>query len=130
MKILGFLILLISLILSACTRLQPIYNYQKENIPEGLSLAQVKQSIIEAAENRDWTIKVINPHQLEATHSSRQHKAIVNILYSDSSYSIFYHGSENLNANNGKIHRKYNQWVRNLNADIQKKLNEKTDLKS
>lgn len=52
----------------------------------------------------------------------RDHRADITIAYDADSYSIRYRDSQNMDYNNGKIHRNYNRWVANLNYDIQRAL--------
>lgn len=44
------------------------------------------------------------------------------IPYDTKFYSILYVKSENLDEDDGKIHRNYNRWINNLNVDIQRQL--------
>jgi len=60
---------------------------------------------------------------LEAgTLALRTHKAVVDIPYSATKYSIQLKSTENLNADDGNIHKNYNGWVQNLDRGIRKGL--------
>ena len=48
----------------------------------------------------------------------RTHKAVVDINYDHSKYSITYKDSENLKYDGTDIHRNYNNWVINLTNKI------------
>jgi hypothetical protein len=94
-----------------------------ENSPitstQQLSTADVERSIIEGGRVRGWRMSVIAPGHIEAVIYVRTHVARVDILFGTTSYSITYKGSENLDYKDGRIHRNYNKWIRNLDSDIQ-----------
>ena len=104
--------------------LQPIQDLIDQPVPDGLTLAQVKNAIKQGAAVRKWIAKEKGPNEFEVTLFNRGFVVVVNITYSRSSYSITYVSSQNLKAQNGRIHRKYNGWVSNLNNDIQRALYE------
>ncbi|MCF6765857.1 hypothetical protein L3V82_08725 [Thiotrichales bacterium 19S3-7] len=116
------LILIIGILLTACSRIQPITNYNQQTVPNGLTLKEVKRAIIKGAEKRKWVIKEINDNQLQATYTSSTHVAVVDIRYSTKAYSLTYASSKNLDYDANMIHYNYNRWVRNLNKDIQTQL--------
>ncbi|HEY0211625.1 hypothetical protein [Acerihabitans sp.] len=50
----------------------------------------------------------------------RDHQADIQIVYSATEYKINYIASKNLLADGrGHIHRNYNNWIKNLDKDIQ-----------
>jgi hypothetical protein len=61
----------------------------------------------------------VGPGVIKARQQNRNHSAEVRITYSATAYSIDYDSSQNLLASQGKIHKNYNRWVRNLDKDIQ-----------
>lgn len=91
-------------------------------IEGNLSLSQIKEKIITAGKKRGWRTKEIAPGHLEAIIHVRTHMAKVDIKFDQKSYSISYKDSTNLDHKPGKIHRAYNNWVTNLNNDIQLEL--------
>ncbi|MEM1434031.1 MAG: hypothetical protein AAGG11_08265 [Pseudomonadota bacterium] len=113
--------LLLSLPASA---LQPIIDLEDQIVPDGLSLKQVKTAIKRGAAVRKWIAKEKGPNAFEVTLFNRKYVVKVKITYSANSYSITYVSSQNMKAQNGRIHRKYNGWVSNLNNDIQRALYE------
>jgi len=121
------LILLVSfgIFLSGCTS-KPVYNVKNENVPNTrsaqLSLSDIEKAILSASQKRGWSVRVIKPGLIEASISSRKHRAAVEIPYSQSDYSIIYKSSENLEYENGKIHRNYNNWIIRLSRAIQNEL--------
>lgn len=113
--------LLLSLPASA---LQPIIDLEDQVVPDGLTLKQVKAAIQRGAAVRKWIAKEKGPNEFEVTLFNRKYVVKVKITYSTNSYSITYLSSQNMKAQNGRIHRKYNGWVSNLNNDIQRALYE------
>ena len=97
-----------------------------ENSPitstQPLSLLDVERAIIEGSRVRGWQPRVIEPGHIEAVLYIRSHTAKVDIHFDTKAYSITYKDSFNLDYKNGRIHRNYNKWVRNLNSDIQSKI--------
>jgi len=114
--------LLFIVLLVGCSRVQPVLNFENTPVTYNLQSEDVKAAIVTAAVNRGWVITSNEPGELTAKVSARDHSADIRIPYSEKYYSIIYVSSVNLKAANGNIHRNYNRWVNNLNADIQKQL--------
>lgn len=109
------------LLLAACTS-KLIYNAYDVDILTGsgsaLSLADVRKTIVDAANSKGWTVKDVDSTHLQVTHRARKHMARVVIEYSTSSFSIVYDDSTMLRYNGTTIHRNYNRWVRKLERRI------------
>lgn len=101
---------------------KPVENVEGSPIPAGLSDAQIVKAIQQGGATRGWIVKKVSSGQLEATIYIRSHMARVDIMYDAAAYAIRYNSSENLGYKDGKIHRNYNKWVKNLNMDIQRAL--------
>lgn len=80
--------------------------------------AQVRSAIMNAGVERRWMMKEEGKGVIVARQQVRNHNAEVRINYNESTYSITYSNSTNLEAANGQIHRNYNRWVRNLDKSI------------
>ena len=117
--------ILIGLAVASCSTSRPIYNVASTpiTVPSGQpSAAQVRAAIVEAATNRGWIVKDDVPGRIQLELLVRNHMATVNVDYSQSSYSITYQDSENLNYDGSEIHRNYNRWIMNLQREINQKL--------
>lgn len=106
---------------------RPIQNVDQTPIAESssgktLPLSAVQKAITRGAASRGWTTKVTGTNVVQATLVARSHKVIVEIPFSQTAYSINYVDSENMKAADGKIHKKYNGWIANLRADIDREL--------
>lgn len=86
------------------------------------SAEQVRNAIMQAGKARQWVMKDAGPGVINAHISVREHTADVRIPYSASSYSIEYLNSSNMRAKDGKVHRNYHRWVKNLDQKIKQNL--------
>tara|TARA_Y100001956_G_C4128762_1_gene192095 strand:+ start:4438 stop:4830 length:393 start_codon:yes stop_codon:yes gene_type:complete len=120
LKLLGATLL--ALLLVGCGRVQPVMNVEDTPVAYNLQSKQVKSAIMQAASNRGWVVEEVGPNELNAKIHVRSHYAEIKIPYNEKFYSIIYLNSENLKADDGKIHRNYNRWVNNLNVDIKRQL--------
>ena len=117
-------ILVVSALLIAGCRSSPILNI--ENAPIEITAKHtskdIKKAIIRAGAGLGWKMKAKKSGHIIGTLYLREHVAIVDIKYSNKSYSITYKSSENLNYDGTNIHKNYNGWVTNLNRQIQAQL--------
>jgi hypothetical protein len=97
-----------------------ILNFNEQQIPENMTIAQIEKCIITGGATRGWKIAKIKPGLMEGSIYTRGHTAIVTIPYTKAKYSIIYKdSSKDLYADEeGRIHKRYNTWVMNLNNDI------------
>jgi hypothetical protein len=121
-----FYILMSILLIAGCTS-KPINNISNEIIPttysgNQLKLNDIELAIITGAHKRGWVSRAIKPGLIESRISNKGRGAVVEIKYSVENYSISFKSSENLNEDDGSIHKKYNKWVLNLNKSIQSEL--------
>lgn len=121
------MVVTMALFVSGCFgRVQPVYNVESAQVPLKLqtgSLDRVASAIRTAAVNRGWAVEEVSPGLMKATQRSRSHVAVINIRYSNTTYSIEYVSSQDLLYENGQIHRNYNKWIHILEDDINKELN-------
>ena len=74
-----------------------------------------------ACAKKKWVPQKIRDGEIHASINIRaKHSAKVRIVYDTLNYNIDYLDSSGLEYKNGHIHRKYNQWVANLNQAIAK----------
>ena len=69
---------------------------------------------------RGFVPQAIDDGTVRCTLDLRGHQVVVDVVYAESSFSIRYVSSENMNYDPGTntINPKYNQWVRNLQREI------------
>ncbi|MFJ4346027.1 hypothetical protein [Pseudomonas sp. NPDC089401] len=87
------------------------------------SQAQVQQAILMAVAERGWTARSITAQRIQADITVRNtFYAAVNIDYTPRDYRISYRDSRGMDYADGKIHRNYNRWVKNLSGSILRQL--------
>jgi hypothetical protein len=87
-----------------------------------LTMDQVARAIWRGGQEQGWQISEVRPGELTGTLKVRSHVAVVTITHDTSRFSIRYRDSTNLLQSEGEIHKRYNTWVRNLEAAIQREL--------
>lgn len=105
------------LMLGACRSEKPDFF---ETYVEGLNQATVEKSVLRGAAARGWNTKVIKPGYIVATYVKGQHIACVDIRYNATGYRITKNSKTNMDARDGGVDAKFNQWVRNLNQSIKR----------
>lgn len=116
--------LMLALALVGC-RSAPIHNVKGSPVPSNVEvkdLGEVTKAIQRAGAELGWKMKIKEPGHIIGTLDIRAHQAVVDIEYSKSGYDILYRDSVNLEHTGDNIHSNYNDWVRNLDKEIQKKL--------
>lgn len=116
--------LFVAVSLTGCSS-RTMYNVHHAPTPQsakGLSHQEMRDIIIQTVAKRHWTCSSIRYDTLRCTHTARGHSATVDIHYSPERYSITNVGSDRMNQKGDTIHRKYNQWVRNMKKDIDQAL--------
>lgn len=112
-------ILFVLLFSLGCATGHPIRNFESQPIADGVSSDRFAQ-VVMSTTRRGWVFQRTGPDTILGTLLVRSHEARVLIQYADNSYSIRYEDSVNLGENGNTIHRNYNIWVKNLNADIRR----------
>jgi hypothetical protein len=108
----------------ATSELKPIYAVVEHPVPlsaQRLSLDMIRSSIRFAGTQRQWRFETGGPGVLLATQEARGWKAKVKVTYSQKAYSISLVDT-NFPRDSATIHPKYNQWVHNLEKDIEAQL--------
>ena len=115
----------IAFALAACGTV-PIYTVNNAPVTtasgKAAETAKVRQAILDAGAGLGWRMRDASPGVLNATLDLRGHNAVVEIPYSQKTYSIKLKSSANLNESDGQIHKNYNGWVQNLERAINAKI--------
>ena len=120
MKARNYLLMAIFLMCSGmASAAKPIQNMIDVAVPANIdgsskSLEQVKNGIIAGCKYKRWVPVEEEPGKISCSISVRaKHYAEVEITHTESSYSINYKDSRDLDYNEKKqkIHRNYNKWV-------------------
>jgi hypothetical protein len=82
----------------------------------------VRKAIMRAGLNLGWTFAPGEDGHLIGTLKVRRHVLEVDIKYSESSYTVTYKDSKNLLYDGKNIHKKYYNWIQNLQEQINTEL--------
>lgn len=108
------------------------YNNQTWRPPAGRpqTLAAIKQTILRAVQVAHWQAEAITDVSMIASYDVRgKHNIKVSISFTETSFSVNYNSSQNMNAwvgSDGKnlIHPNYNTWteqlVRTIRAELER----------
>lgn len=107
-------------VLCGCgNRTVPITNFDNQPWPvaaQRLTFGELTQRVERSASTAGWKLSEIAPGQLQAVLTEHRHIITVRITFNESAYSIDFVSSVNMDQENGKIHRKYVEWVELLEA--------------
>ena len=129
------------LFITGCVSIIPLDNIDDHTIVQELSEQQVKEAVHTGIEAAGWTVENEAAGKILATYTVRVHTIAVNIRYTEKNYSINYAYSINMKvhctdkhqgeifltnwpevtcdgARPALIHKAYNEWVENLNSEI------------
>ena len=119
-------IVAITFILAGCHREQPVYDVVNNPISisaeHKFTQEKIGEIITQAAITNGWLVEKVKPGELRATIKWKDHSAVSSIIYNKTEYSIELVSSDNLKQGDGKIHRKYNEHVKALQNEINKRL--------
>lgn len=102
-------------------RIEPIYNVVEHPIPamaQKLPLDDIGRNIMVAGLHRHWHFDLVGPGELRGTNASGSRSAVIKVTYTQKSYSISLVQSSNFDQVGDQIHRRYNNWIHNLERDI------------
>ncbi len=109
-------------VLCGCSNhIVPITNFDNQPWPiagQRLTPAQLSQRITQAANLQGWQVWPTGPNSLQAEFIKQTHHVTVAISFTQTSYSIDFVTSVDMDQANGKIHHKYSEWVERLRAAI------------
>jgi hypothetical protein len=97
----------------------------KVTLPSGVTPSNevTRAAILRALQERTWTVEGEEPNTIVASVSAGGHSATAGVTYDDLTYSIKrLESSPGLKFDGAYIHRRYNQWIKNLRKTIDKQL--------
>ena len=83
------------------------------------TIEQVGERVRRAAQMQGWDVREVQHRVLYVTKQRGRHSATASIAYDVDSFSIQFRGSENLKQSGARIHKLYNEWIRELESTIQ-----------
>ena len=111
------------LFLGACTE-DKVMDVPTElhSAPEAASLTQIQAAVHKAGARLGWGMKRMSAGRMEGRLAVRDHVAVVEIAFDETTFSITYRDSINLDYDGKSIHPKYNGWIANLRKAIVKEV--------
>ncbi len=106
---------------TGCSKKAPVYNVERHAMPiaaQSMTNEEIGQRISQVVLRRGWSCHQISTNKLSCSVKRRVHTANVEIDYSQTNFSIIHVSTANLGDQNGRIHRKYNKWIKLMEKDI------------
>jgi len=117
--------LLVALLMGGCSRYREVVDTNFAT--GGKDLAVVEAAVKTSLKHFNWQVIQDEKGLIVARYDKAKHYVLINIKYSDSKVDISYLKSEGLRYKevDGKrmIHKRYNQWIANLQRRIEVELN-------
>jgi hypothetical protein len=103
----------------ACTRTAPIYNVSSDTFSTpSAPLAERATQIKRAGVGLNFAMEEVGPGKIKATYNARGHQAVIMVSFNQSTFSLQYVSSVDLDYDGSNIHKNYNSWVQNLERAI------------
>lgn len=119
-KLLTALVLCAAMFASACSTTTGMYRVVYRPIVGSAADGHFSDLAERALAARGWQVTGKRDGAIDASlHVDPQTRADITIVYTATTYTFEYRGSEGLNYSRGRIHRHYNNWINNLDRDIQ-----------
>ncbi|MCD1125681.1 hypothetical protein LPW36_06625 [Jinshanibacter sp. LJY008] len=112
-------VLAVALIAGCSTRVARNVN---SDINGAFVMPQVEKAIIDSGRAQHWEMKKMRDGLIIGKLVTDDSLAEIRIPYTLANYSIEYVGSQNLNSGTDKVPSGYNDWVSDLNKEIQNRL--------
>lgn len=109
-----FALLAVAAVLTGCARTAPVAQAYS-SVSAGYSQEQVRDAILKAGVQQQWLMTEASPGVIKAHKQLRGQRAGIRILYSASRYAIANENGDPLSDASESV----NDWVRNLDKDIQ-----------
>lgn len=87
-----------------------------------VTLDKVRSAIIRGGQAKNWQVVEENGQKLTLKYVKKVHVAACDVTYDTKSYTITINPMTTLIKGPNEVHPKYNQWVRNLDQQIQRQL--------
>ena len=97
-----------------------VYNISDAPLNHTGTIEQVGERIRRAAQMQGWdVVQEVQPQVIYVTKRRGSHSATAAISYDNATFSIQLRGSENLKQADTRIHKLYNEWIRELESTIE-----------
>ena len=106
----------------AWSRSAPIQNIKTPILNKSVTTQEVHDAILRAALSKNWQVVNDANRKITLKYVKKVHVAACDVKYNTKEYSITINPMTTLLRDNNEVHPKYNQWVRNLDKQIQAQL--------
>ena len=86
------------------------------------TVQEVRNAILRAALSKNWQVVEEVNQKITLKYVKKVHIAACDVAYSEKEYTITINPMTTLIQGDNEVHPKYNQWVRNLDKQIQRQL--------
>ncbi len=86
------------------------------------TVEEVRNAILRAALSKNWQVVEEVGQKITLKYVKKVHVAACDVAYSEKEYTITINPMTTLIRGDNEVHPKYNQWVRNLDKQIQRQL--------
>ena len=109
------------LLVAAGCRTATVHNVQRAALgaPATATPAELSEAIWAAGRREGWRVREVEPGKLRAEKTVRTHRALVDIDYDATAFSITLVEANDLLYDGTSIHKTYNVWVAQLEKSIQ-----------
>jgi hypothetical protein len=110
----------LALLLVVACRTAPVHDVPRTGwaIQSTPTMADLSEAIWAAGRREGWRVREVSPGVLRAEKTLRTHRALVEIDYDTTGYSIRLLEADNLLYDGRSIHDAYNEWVVALDKSI------------
>lgn len=106
---------------AAWSRSAPIQSIKTPVLTKA-TVQEVRNAILRAALSKNWQVVEEVNQKITLKYVKKVHIAACDVAYSEKEYTITINPMTTLIQGDNEVHPKYNQWVRNLDKQIQRQL--------
>ena len=86
--------------------------------PANVTMQEMQDALAAGGQRAGWRMRELSPGQMRAEKIVNQHRALSEITYDTAGYSITLLAADNLLYNGRRVHKVYNNWVKELQKSI------------
>ncbi len=107
---------------AAWSRSAPVQTIKSPVLSKTVTVQEVRGAILRAALSKNWQVVEETDQKITLKYVKKVHVAVCDVTYSEKEYTITINPMTTLLRGDNEVHPKYNQWIRNLDKQIQRQL--------
>lgn len=107
---------------AAWSRSAPVQTIKSPVLSKTVTVQEVRDAILRAALSKNWQVVEETDQKITLKYVKKVHVAACDVTYSEKEYTITINPMTTLLRGANEVHPKYNQWIRNLDKQIQRQL--------